>query len=55
VLEKKLKIYAESDLNVLLIGSHGIGKSTIVKEIIDKYIGIMEMFLSEFTYTMVLH
>jgi len=36
VLEKKLKIYAESDLNVLLIGSHGIGKSTIVKEIIDK-------------------
>jgi hypothetical protein len=35
-LEKKLLIYAENDLNVLLIGSHGIGKSTIVKAIAER-------------------
>jgi hypothetical protein len=34
-LIKKLTEYAQNDLNVLLIGSHGIGKSSIVKEISD--------------------
>lgn len=32
-LIKKLTEYAENDLNVLLIGTHGIGKSSIVKQI----------------------
>lgn len=35
-LEKKLVKYAENDLNVMLIGTHGIGKSTVVKEIAEK-------------------
>jgi hypothetical protein len=35
-LEKKLAIYAENNLNVMLIGSHGIGKTTIVKSIAEK-------------------
>lgn len=35
-LEKKLLIYAEHDLNVLLIGSHGIGKTIITKGIAEK-------------------
>lgn len=35
-LMEKLEIYAKNNLNVMLIGSHGIGKSTIVKSIMDK-------------------
>jgi MoxR-like ATPase len=35
-LVEKLEIYAANHLNVLLIGSHGIGKSTIVKAIAEK-------------------
>lgn len=35
-LEKKLATYAEHELNVMLIGTHGIGKSTVVKAIAEK-------------------
>ena len=35
-LEKKLLTYAEHNLNVMLIGSHGIGKSTVVKAVAEK-------------------
>jgi hypothetical protein len=35
-LTQKLKTYAEHQLNVMLIGSHGIGKSTIVKTIAEE-------------------
>lgn len=32
----KLELYAKHNLNVLLIGTHGIGKSTVTKAIADK-------------------
>jgi len=32
----KLKQYAENDLNVLLIGAHGIGKTTMVMQVADE-------------------
>jgi hypothetical protein len=35
-LEKKLVTYAENNLNVMLIGSHGIGKTTVVKAVAEK-------------------
>lgn len=34
-LVDKLEVYAKNHLNVLLVGTHGIGKSTIVKSIAD--------------------
>ena len=35
-LEKKLLIYAEHNLNVLLIGSHGIGKTVVTQSVAEK-------------------
>jgi hypothetical protein len=35
-LETKLVQYAENHLNVMLVGAHGIGKSTVVKAISEK-------------------
>jgi len=35
-LEDKLLTYAKNNLNVLIIGTHGIGKSLIVKSIAEK-------------------
>lgn len=35
-LTDKLNQYAANDLNVILVGAHGIGKSTIVKSVADK-------------------
>lgn len=32
-LEKKLLVYAQNNLNVMLVGSHGIGKTTVTKNI----------------------
>ena len=34
-IENKLRIYAENHLNTLLIGTHGVGKSTVVKLIAE--------------------
>ena len=31
----KLKVYAENSLNVMIVGKHGIGKSTVVKEVAE--------------------
>lgn len=36
VLQEKLDLYAKNELNVLLIGTHGIGKSTLVKDLANK-------------------
>lgn len=36
-LYNKLCNYAENDLNVLLIGTHGIGKTTLVKQLAEKF------------------
>src|SRR3990167_6921031 len=35
-LQEKLFKYAENNLNVLLVGVHGIGKSMIVKDLAEK-------------------
>lgn len=35
-ITKKLHVFAKNNLNVLLVGSHGIGKSSIVKSIADE-------------------
>jgi hypothetical protein len=35
-LEDKLLTYAKNNLNVMIIGTHGIGKSTVVKAIAEK-------------------
>jgi len=35
-LKEKLKIYANKNLNVLFIGTHGIGKTTVAKEVIEE-------------------
>ena len=34
-LEQKLKFYLDNNQNVLLVGEHGTGKSTIIKELFD--------------------
>jgi hypothetical protein len=47
-LEDKLLIYAEKNLNVMFIGTHGIGKSTIVKAIAEK-IGLQFKYYSTST------
>lgn len=35
VYYNKLRIYAENNLNVMLVGTHGIGKTTLVKQVAD--------------------
>ena len=35
-IESNLKVYAENELNVLLIGKHGIGKSTVAMKIVKE-------------------
>lgn len=45
-IEKNLEQYAEHNLNVLLIGTHGIGKTTIVKQLAKKLNLVFKYFSS---------
>ena len=39
ILEDELRLYAESGINVLFIGKHGVGKTAIVKKLFEEMFG----------------
>jgi len=45
-VKKKLKMFANHNYNVMLIGDHGVGKTTVVKEVLEDDMGLNYLYFS---------